>query len=287
VRAGLARRWRSWLYGGLTYIDPDTVARAAERRGGRLALRVGNKVLARGYVKVPGGAAGGLLLATDHLPIGHNQGWGLVRGVLEPGVQEALRRHIRPGDTVYDIGANIGFFAILGARLAGPEGRVEAFEPVPASAAAVRANAELNGLATVSVHQMAVGSSGGSATLLVPDEHSWSHLADRGWHPGTREQMEVPVIALDEEIAGGRLPPPDVIKIDVEGSEIAVLEGFRETLRTRPVTVICELHETNAEVLSLFGWLGYSIENLDGPEPVASAGAIHVLARPVREARPD
>jgi FkbM family methyltransferase len=226
---------------------------------------------------VAGGAGFGLRLSTEHLPVGHRQGYGLVRGVLEPGVQEALRRHVRPGAVIYDVGANIGFFSLLTARLAGPDGRVEAFEPVPTSAAAVRANAALNGLSTITVHQVAVSDHGGVGELLVPFERGWAHLADRGWHPNTRRRLDVQLIALDEQITRGAFPPPDVVKIDVEGSEIAVLRGLTQTLRSGNVTIVCELHETNAEVLELMNELGYLLRNLDGTAPVAQAGPIHVL----------
>jgi FkbM family methyltransferase len=150
---------------------------------------------------------------------------------------------------------------------------------VAASAAAVRANAALNGFDWIRVHEVAVGEAAGGGELLVTGERSWSHLADRGWHAGTRERVQVAVVALDELIGSGNLPPPDVVKIDVEGSEVAVLRGLCGTLRDRDVVVICELHETNAEVLGLLESLGYEAENLDGVEPVATAGPVHLLAR--------
>jgi FkbM family methyltransferase len=276
----VGRFLRTSAYGALTFAGSHRLARIGERRLGRLALRATQRALSGGWVKVPGGAGFGLRLSTEHLPIAHHQGYGLIRGVLEPGVQEALRREVRPGAVVYDIGANIGFFSLLSARLAGPDGRVEAFEPVPASAMAVRANAALNGFPTIAVHNVAVSDRHGSGTFLVPVESGWSHLADRGWHESTRRQLDVALVALDDQIARELLPPPDVVKIDVEGSEIAVLRGLSETLRSRSVVIVCELHETNVEILELMHEIGYAVENLDGTEPVAYAGPIHVLARP-------
>ncbi|MHB8658881.1 MAG: FkbM family methyltransferase [Solirubrobacteraceae bacterium] len=275
----LRRSWRTWAYGLLSYLGGDRVRRLGSWPGGRVLLALVQRRLAGGYVRVAGGAAGHLKLSSDHLEIDHQQGYGLVRGVLEPGVQEALRRHVRGGAVVYDVGANIGFFTILSARLTGPSGRVEAFEPVPASAAAIAANAAVNRLANVGTHTVAVGERAELAELLVTSERSWSHLAERGFHRDTRERLRVPVVVLDELIAAGALPAPDVVKIDVEGSEIAVLRGLQRTLRARAVTIICELHETGAELLELLDELGYEAENLDGTDPVANAGAIHVLAR--------
>ncbi len=273
-----AQSWRSWAYGGLTYIGSARLGGLADSPSGRLALRAGRRLLGRGWIKVAGGAGFGLRLSTDHLSIAHVQGYGLLRGVLEPGVQEALVRHVHPGAVVYDVGAGIGFFSLLSARLTGPEGRVEAFEPVPGSSASVRANAALNGFTTITVHDAAVSDHGGVGELLLPGEAGWSHLADRGRHPGTRRALEVRLITLDEQVARGAFPPPDVVKIDVEGSETAVLRGLAETLRSRDVTVVCELHGTNIELLALMTELGYSVHNLDGTAPVAGAGPVHIIA---------
>jgi FkbM family methyltransferase len=237
-----------------------------------------HKLVGQHSVMVRGGLAVGLRLDVRRLPIRHVHGYHLIRGSLEHSVQAALRDHVRPGAVVYDIGANVGFFSLLCARLTGPHGRVEAFEPVPTSAAAVSANAALNGFSTISVHRVAVSDHDGRGELLINRENSWSHLAERGWHPKTRRRLLVDRVVLDDEIARGAIPPPDVIKIDIEGSEIAALRGLARTLRSRRVVIVCELHETNAELLALMTDLHYTVENLDGPAPVVSAGPIHVLA---------
>jgi FkbM family methyltransferase len=272
---------RTWGYGTAARLREQQRSQLASHRSGRFALRGAQKLLSGGSVAVAGGAAAGLRLSTDHLPLDHSQLHGLLHGVLEPGVQEALRRHIAPGMSVYDIGADLGFFSLIAARLTGSTGRVESFEAVPASTAAVEANARLNGFEDrVAIHNVAVSDQPGRGSFLIPTEHSWAHLADRGRQPAhAYDSIDVPTIGLDDEIDAGRLPPPDVIKLDVEGSEIAVLHGLERTLRRRPVVVICELHETNAEILEILGRVGYDAENLDGTEPVAVAGAVHMLAR--------
>jgi FkbM family methyltransferase len=184
---------------------------------------------------------------------------------------------------VYDVGANLGFFSLLAARLAGATGRVESFEPVPIGAGATRANASLNGLSTIVVHEVAVGERSGRQNLLVHSQPSESHLADRGWQSEIRDQIEVEVVALDELIEEGRLPVPDLVKVDVEGSEIAVLQGMRRTLRLHDVKLVIELHETNREVAALLSDLGYAMQNLDGTVAVEAAGPVHVFAhRPQR-----
>ena len=158
--------------------------------------------------------------------------------------------------------------------------QVEAFEPVPASAVAARANAALNDLDTITVHEAAISDRDGSDWFQVPDERSWSHLAAPVSHEAPDRRINVKVIALDEEIARGGIPTPDVIKIDVEGAEVAVLRGLASTLRSRKVTVICELHASNIDVLKLMTEVGYTVQTLDGTAPIAEAGPITSSCNP-------
>lgn len=255
-------------------------ARVLRTRGYRLATRLPDgprrllpeRLLRSGPVSITGGIATGMLL--DAPPLTHVQLYHLVRGALEPAVQEALRRHVRPGDTVYDVGANLGFFSLVAARLGA---RVEAFEPLPETAAAARRSAELNGV-PVRVHELAVGAAAGEAAFLRVDEGSWSHLADRGRHARTSGELRVRVASLDE--LRGELPSPAVIKVDVEGSEVAVLDGAAGLLREARPVIVVETHETNAEVADRLEATGYAVSNLDGPEAVREAGPVHVLGVP-------
>lgn len=275
----VGRLVRSMAFGGLTRL-PKSRWRTTF---GRLVLEATERLLAGGEVTIAGGAAGGLRLDTSHLNVLHPHAYGLLRGVLEPSVQEALRRSVAPGMTVYDIGSDVGFFALIAAHLTGAEGRVEAFEPVPESAAAIEANVGRNGFSHVSVHRVAVGADAGDGALHVRDTPSWSHLADRGEHGVIRQRIRTRIVQIDEEIAEGRLRPPDVIKLDVEGSEHDVLRGAIQTLRRHRPVVVCELHDTNAEISELMRSIGYSLENLDGTERPEVAGAVHVLARGVKK----
>jgi FkbM family methyltransferase len=244
------------------------------------ATRGVSRWLDDGPVVVLAGPGLDLRLAKAHLPVSHAQAGLIIRGELERPVQEAFRRLVSPGATVYDVGANIGFYSLLAARLAGPGGHVHAFEPLPTGARAVERNASLNGLETITVHEAAVGAGESEATLLVVGEASWSHLSSTGTHVDTRGEQPVRVVSIDGLVADG-LPAPDVVKIDVEGAELEVLDGMERTLReVRPALVI-ELHETNGAVADRLESAGYRVENLDGPEPVRDApGDVHVLARP-------
>ncbi len=88
-------------------------------------------------------------------------------GINEWPVQKWLAANLHSGDVVYDVGANVGFFTVLAARLVGTEGHVVAFEPVPDNAAAVRHNVALNKMTQVTVLQQAVSDDVGEGKLLL------------------------------------------------------------------------------------------------------------------------
>jgi FkbM family methyltransferase len=259
--------------------------RAAEDPLVGAALGAPLRWLRRGDLVVAYGLGAGLRMSMRWLPISHAHLGSIAFGNLESSVQEAMLRHVPPGGVFYDVGANLGFFALLGAHMTGAEGRVIAFEPAPDNAAAIRQNAEANGLRNVEVVEKAVAAAGGQGRLQVVDDQSWSKLEEYGTHPGTEQLLDVPVIALDEEIAAGALPAPDVVKIDVEGAEIAVLDGMARTLAEHRPAIICELHDTHREFVEHMRGAGYRVLNLEGPGPVEdqASPSAHALALPSDE----
>lgn len=235
-------------------------------------------LLQRGEVGVVGNLGLGLRFPARSLPPSHAQTRQLLRGELEIPVQEALRRSLPAGGTLWDVGANIGFFSLLGARLVGPAGHVIAWEPV-AEIAALIEEAALRSELEVEVRAEAVAARVGRERLLVSTERSWSHLASRGNTEGTHV-VEVPVTTLGAALAAGT-PPPDVVKLDVEGSEGDVLRGARELLATHGPRLVIELHDTATEVCDLLDAAGYVAERLDGPgAPRDAPPHAHLLARP-------
>jgi FkbM family methyltransferase len=141
------------------------------------------------------GAAAGLRFNAA----GANPGYAL--GTTEPLVQEAVRAIVKPRDVVYDIGANVGFFTVLTARLVGPAGAVIAFEPLPETANAARRNADLNAFTHVTVLALAVGRRAGTARLELRAESTWARLADEST---TGPTVDVEVVAIDELVDAGR-----------------------------------------------------------------------------------
>jgi FkbM family methyltransferase len=237
--------------------------------------------LERGSITVPMGLGGGLMLDLKGIPLSHAHIGSLAFGNLEQSVQEAMLRHLGHGGVFYDIGANVGFFALLAGHMGGyGVGHVYAFEPTPDNAEEVRRNVVLNGLPNVEVIEKAVGAEAGTGQLQIVDDQSWSKLVETGEHPFTEKVVDIEVVAIDDLVAEG-MKPPTVVKIDVEGFELPVLEGMRKTLAEHKPVIICELHGTHVEFVEFMEEVGYRVVNLEGPASILEAGAsAHALGLP-------
>ena len=284
LRQELTGRLRNGATHAITGLPEERRAELARRvRSGRMSralLKQASGWYGRAPVPIAGGLGHLLYVSTADLPLDHAHAGLIVRGTLEPPVQEALRRLLAPGDVFYDIGANVGFFTLVGARLVGPSGRVVAFEPVPWCASAVGRNIELNAFDHAQIRAEAVGAQDASGRLLVVGEASWSHLESTGRHADVREEIDVRVVSIDSLVGRGEIPPPDVLKIDTEGAELQAIEGARATIAEHRPAIVCELHDTNAAFVALMDELGYVTSNLDGPAAVLGAGPVHALAQP-------
>ena len=137
----------------------------------------------------------------------------------EKGVTDAIITALRAGDVFLDVGANIGYFSTLAARLVGPSGRVIAFEPHAGARAALLANTERNGVAgLVEIVPIALAEREGEMTAEIQ-----ATTLDR-WLEG-RPELSARVRC---------------IKIDVEGAEARVIAGMQRSLRSTGLTVICD-----------------------------------------------
>jgi FkbM family methyltransferase len=212
---------------------------------------------------------------------GANSAVGFLLGTHDMEVQYALSRLLRPGMTVYDAGANVGFTAVLAAHRVAPEGRVVCFEPLPANAGQIRHNAALNGFACVEVRQVALGRQDGDAEFLLSESPTWGRLAQAGAAPRQSGAIRVAVRSLDSLAAEGDLPAPALIKMDVEGAEADALAGGRNLLAAaRPVLVV-ELHHTFQAVVDSLAGLDYMILPLTATGAAPSLdGEFQVLAYP-------
>lgn len=152
-------------------------------------------------------------------------------------MQEAIRSLLQPGDVFVDVGANIGFFTLVASKSAGSTGQLFAFEARPDIARAAMGNLRRNGVEGTVVNA-AVGDIDGRATLLVAD-HPGGSTIEPSMAVDVVRSVDVQQVAIDSMLATGRLPAPNVVKIDVEGAEVSVLRGMSQCLRNcRPVLII-------------------------------------------------
>jgi FkbM family methyltransferase len=207
---------------------------------------------------------------------------------IDPPLLSLAAELVQPGDTVWDIGANLGLFTFAAAAAAGPAGEVLAVEPDARLVTLLRRSAAANpNVAPVSVLGTAVADEIGVARFHVARRNrSTSYLDGFGTSQtgGSREVQTVPTVTLDW--LAERFPAPAVIKIDVEGAEVLVLRGAEQLLR-QGATVICEVAGTNAAaVRDVLGPIGYELYDGDvGPArrvPVSAAPPSTLAVHPAR-----
>ncbi len=202
-------------------------------------------------------------------------------------IEECLGR----GDVFYDAGANVGVFAFMAATLVGESGTVFAFEPEPNNVLCFRRSLESAPVQNVELHDIALGGEDGSMTFDRRGGAFSGRLVDGEDEIGNDGVCEVRVRSIDSLLAGG-MPPPNLIKIEVEGGEGLVLEGAKETLRTCKPAVLCEMHPDNqvgvSRAFAALNEAGYICRSIDGSTngvadivdgPLAMDRAYHVLAR--------
>jgi FkbM family methyltransferase len=152
----------------------------------------------------------------------------------EPHVRRELEPLLVPGARFVGVGANVGFFTLLAAARVGPAGRVVSFEPNPDNRELLGRSLGANGFANVTLHPHAVGERPGTLWLHPIRNSSLARLAATA----DGAAVEVPVVALDETLLDvGRV---DVIKIDTDGAEPAVLRGARGVIRRHRPAIFLE-----------------------------------------------
>lgn len=165
------------------------------------------------------------------------------RGYDDYGLAKVLKHLIRKGFQTMDVGANIGAYTLIMARAVGPEGRVAAFEPNPEMYGRLLYNLDLNRLATiVQTHPIALSAQPGIATLYLPTNASRNRgTASLVRYTHTQQpEIKVVVETLDRMAEGWTRC--DLIKVDAEGSDFAVLEGSLQVIRKFLPSLIFEFH---------------------------------------------
>jgi FkbM family methyltransferase len=163
----------------------------------------------------------------------------MLDGYWESWLTVFFMRYIKPGMTVIDVGANFGYYTLLFGAAVGTAGRVIAIEPVPSTVALLKDTIELNGFTTRT--RIVAGAAGAVASsqahILVPPREPKNAAVVAAGHDGS---IIVPSFTVDELAAD--VDHVDLVKIDVEGAEINVIAGMRETIAKHRPAILLEFN---------------------------------------------
>ena len=164
-------------------------------------------------------------------------------GGFEADELDALLPLVPRDAVVWDVGANVGIYAVL-LGAAAPEGRVEAFEPVPATHQRLVDNVAANHSDNVTTHFVALSDTTGTARMAVhPDAHGCDQIGGLEVDPGA-EAIDVPTITGEEFLARSGSGDPDVVKVDIEGHEPQFLRGAWAMFERRRPLLMMEVNPT-------------------------------------------
>lgn len=193
-----------------------------------------------------------------------------VNGIYEPEETNLLKQIIKPGNVVLDLGANIGYFTLLFARLVGPNGKVYAFEPHPTTYSLLKKNIQANGYGNVTSYQKAVSNRSGELVLYVD---KFSNVDHRIYPSETRtEEIRIETVRLDDFFPN--LSLVNFIKVDTQGAEALILSGMKNLLqRNKECTLLMEfwpygLKEIGSDPEAFYDALrslGFSVFDIDQP----------------------
>ncbi len=212
----------------------------------------------------------------------------LLRGAYEPEAIELFRSRLKPGMTVYDVGANIGYYTVLAAETVGPTGRVFALEPDPRNVEIIHRNLRARGLENVVVAQVAVSDRDGNVDLHFSQNNpSINSLARANTEAtGIRDSYSqaVPGMTLDSFIARHGGIEPDVLKIDVQGAELLAFRGAERLLAAPRLRILLEfwpygLQQMGAdpsEFLQLLLSAGFVLRSIGEKQPMELRAADQV-----------
>jgi FkbM family methyltransferase len=170
-----------------------------------------------------------------------------VHGCWEPYESQLMATLLRPGMTVIDVGAHVGYYSLLAARAVGSTGRVISFEPSPGNFDLLINNIRLNGLSRIiQAENAALGDVSGELDLYLSsyntgDHRIYSTLSDDDeiFNAGAlRQTVRVPIMTLDEYLGHQDIAKVDMVKIDVQGAEMGVLCGMKQTLLRNPALLL-------------------------------------------------
>jgi len=198
---------------------------------------------------------------------------------------EIYKSTVKNGMTVLEIGANIGFFTMLFAKLAGENGKVFAFEPDPDNFRLLEKNIKANNYKNAECVRKAVSKRTGTARLFISEEHHGDHRIFDSFDG--RRSVEIETVAIDDFMPQGA--SVDFIKMDIQGAEYSALQGMERTIKNSgPLIMLCEFSpallrkagSSPMEFLKKLETLGFALRYLDEDKnSIVRAGAAELLGK--------
>lgn len=269
----------------LPLLPVNVLENLAKSQPGSLKYRLASAGLHRRDVTVRNGIVKGLKFNTgESCP-------ELALGTYEVPIQNIFAQHLKPGDVFYDIGANVGFFSIVAAKLVGQNGKVYAFEPGTNNANAIRHNAQLNNFSQIEIIEKAVSDTSGQGRLLLAKYSGGHALATADAPPDLAGEVTVDLVSIDDLIAQNKIAPPNFVKIDVEGAELDVLKGMKETIKNHQPTIIYEVDDGDrtayerkyGELASFFESFNYQVTKTENSYDTIDWYVGHAIATPIEK----
>jgi FkbM family methyltransferase len=189
-----------------------------------------------------------------------------ILGDWEMPMQEIFLQYIKPGNTIYDLGAHQGFLALLASRLVGTEGKVYSFEPLPSNYALLKKNMQINQIKNCATFYGAVTATPGFINFTISQaDVSNTYVQSSPAFNANAQHIEVPAFSLDNLVATRLINAPDFLKIDVEGAELDVLKGATNLLKELAPIIYLETHNihnpgVDTACLDYLNSIGYSIK---------------------------
>ena len=174
-----------------------------------------------------------------------------------------FEKNVSKSSVVYDIGAHVGFYTLLASDLVGKNGKVIAFEPVPQNLKYLKKHLEINRCTNVIVIEAAVSDKSGISFFDEGPNSSVGHLSE------DNSSLTVETVSIDELIMRGEIPPPNYVKIDIEGAELLALKGAKSTFRTYSPNIFLathshRVHNVHIDCINYLASLGYKLKPLQG-----------------------
>lgn len=196
---------------------------------------------------------------------------------------------IKKGDVILDVGANSGLYSIFYSKLTGAEGKIYAFEPDPGTHSMLKKNLELNNCSNVKIYDFALSDKESKIEMMsysieeinLKENDSFKYIKEVPADKITTGAGYISAYRLDDIEEFRNLPRIDIIKIDVEGAELLVMEGSRKTILKYKPVIIFELsgrwtarfNYKPFQVLMLLNNLGYEMEEYEFQQWIARPAA--------------